>query len=375
MLNFAQKRYDGFVLPLTVFLGLLIPFFVPFFISASIKPIGIITCVYIFFSSRQNIFKGLEQYLFFIFFSIYLCACCRFNGSVSVGAIGYLLYILYSAAYITINHSDKSIERIVKACFWSGSLFALFVTVSNPLFVFNVYTRTFFRVLWIQMNANQIAYFIVIGFAAFPIILRNNKDSKIKRLIYILLAIIMVYTIFLTLSRGGFICLMGISFLFILEVCSSKIKKNIASIIILLAYFIIISVVLYNIIPFDQMTRIFFLESYLDSNGRFDAFSNVFSSINNVFWGDGCDAWTGTQKIHNIFISIFCQTGMIGLFSFAFLVLYEIINIRHFDSLYFSIPFIVEAMVESGDSYTFWIPLIMISLFNKRKNNFILKKE
>ena len=368
MTSSTKKRvYDGVVLPLTVFLGLLIPFFVPNVISSLIKPLGIIVCIYFFIVSKQHLFKSLEQYLFFVFFSIYLCASCRYNESISLGTIGYLLYIMYSATCVTVEHSEGSIEKTVKACFWSGALFALFVAISNPFFVYNIYTRTTFWVLWQEINSNQIVYFVAIGLAAFPILIKNKALSQKKRLIYVSLAVVMIYAILLTLSRGGFLCMACITILFILDTQSSYLKNNVLKNFVSVGLLILLAFILYKYLPFNQMSRILSADSYSDSNGRSVMFSEALSSINNVFIGDGCDAWTGSHKIHNIFISIFLQTGIVGLVSFVSLLLYEIVNIRRVSSLYFLIPLFVESMVESGDAYTFWIPLVMISLLNKKK--------
>lgn len=368
MMNSVEKNtYDGFALPLTVFLGLLIPFFVPNVISSLIKPFGIIICVFYLISSKQNILKSLEQYLFFIFFSVYLCACLRYNDSIGLGSIGYLLYILFAASIVTVNHSDACIKRLVKACFWSGALFALFVSISNPFFVFNVYTRTNFFVLWQEINSNQIVYFVAIGLASFPLLVKNGALSKPKRWLYISFVPIMIYVILLTLSRGGFLCLVGILCVCIFDYEYLYLKKNVIKCFFSLLIIAAIMMWLYNILPFDQMSRILSAESYADSNGRSAMFSEALSSINNILVGDGCDAWTGSHKIHNIFISIFLQTGLVGLFSFVSLIIYELAHIRSVSSVYFFIPFVVESMVESGDAYTFWVPLIMISLLNKSK--------
>lgn len=362
-----EKKYDGYVLPITVFLGLLIPFFVPNAISALIKPLGIVACICFFVASKQNVLKGVEQYLFFIFFSMYLCACCRYNENLSLGSIGYLLYIIYSALYVTVDHTIDSVGRTIKACFWSGSLFALFVAISNPFFVYNVYTRTTFWVLWQEINSNQIVYFIAMGLAAFPFLIKNKSTSKLKKCAYILFLVIMVYAILLTLSRGGFLCLVGILIVFILDLEMSYMKSNVLKNI--LSFFVVMGIVylLFKNLPFNQMSRILSADSYADSNGRSIMFSEALSSINNIFIGDGCDAWTGSHKMHNIFISIFVQTGVLGLISFVSLLLYEFLNVRTIAPLYFLIPLMIESMVESGDAYTFWVPLIMISLLNKKR--------
>lgn len=362
-----EKKYDGYVLPITVFLGLLIPFFVPNVISSLIKPLGIVACICFFVVSKQNVFKSLEQYLFFIFFSIYLCACCRYNDTISLGTIGYLLYIMYSATYVTVEHSDGSVEKTVKACFWSGALFALFVAISNPFFVYNIYTRTTFWVLWQEINSNQIVYFVAIGLAAFPILIKNKALSYTKKLIYVSLVVVMIYAILLTLSRGGFLCMACIMILFILDTQSLYLKNNVLKNFVSLGLLFLLAIILYKYLPFHQMSRILSADSYSDSNGRSVMFSEALSSINNVLIGDGCDAWTGSHKIHNIFISIFLQTGVVGLISFVSLLFYEVVNIRRVSSLYFLIPLFVESMVESGDAYTFWIPLVMISLLNKKR--------
>lgn len=371
MINDNKKVYDGVIIPLTVFLGLLIPFFVPNLISSLIKPLGIIACIFYFISSKQNILKSLEQYLFLLFFSAYLCACCRYNEAISLGSIGYLLYILYAGSIITVDHSNRSIEKMVKACFWSGALFALFVSVSNPFFVYNIYTRTNLWVLWQEINSNQIVYFVAIGLASFPLLIKNNSISKGKRWCYISFIPIMIYVILLTLSRGGFLCLAGIVIVFVLDLEFSYIKRDVIkfflSILILLAIFVLI----YKCLPFDQMSRILSTDSYADTNGRSVMFTEALSSINNIIFGDGCDAWTGSHKIHNIFISIFLQTGLIGLLFFVSLFIYEIVNIRCISSVYYLIPLMVESMVESGDAYTFWVPLIMISLINKRRITYV----
>lgn len=361
-------KYEGVVLPITVFLGLLIPFFVPNVISSLIKPIGIVFSLFYIIRTNQNIFKTKELILFIVFFGMYAGACIRYNESISAGAIGYLIYILYTACLVTVDYTKKCVTWFFHACFWSGGIFALFVAISNPFFEYNIYTRTNFWVLWQEINSNQIVYFVAIGLAAFPFMIQKTKPTFILKLMYVMFLLLMIYVILLTLSRGGFLCLSGILLLLLINLEWKYLRFDMKKCVVTTIVFLMIVIVAYHYIPFDQMDRILSAESYSDSNGRSEMFSEAIASVSNVFVGDGCDAWTGNHKIHNIFISIFLQTGFFGLISFAFVVFYQIVNIRSIYALFFAVPMMVEAMVESGDAYTFWVPLFMISMINKAVN-------
>lgn len=367
-----KESYDGIILPLTAFLGLFLPFLVPNAVSLFIKPIGIVAGVFWLIKSNQDIFRNKGLFFFLFFFGIYVCACLRFRNTLNVNSVGYLIYVVYALCLVTIDHSKKSIDRLIKGCFWAGALFALFVAVSNPFMSFNFYTRTRLLVLWQWINSNQIVYVVVIGFAAFPYLMHQLYLSKAKKLVYNLLLIPMAYCVFMTLSRGGFACLLSISVVYFLHLEWRNIKNNKVAFLGSLLLVIAAGFTLVDLFSFEyaqQLNRVISLESYEDSNGRMDMFSQAFSSVENIVIGGGCDAWNGGHKIHNIFISIFVQCGLLGLTAFVILFLFDIVRIRSIYAIYFAIPLIMQSMVESGDSYTFWIPFVVIWLINENKGN------
>ena len=115
-------------------------------------------------------------------------------------------------------------------------------------------------------------------------------------------------------------------------------------------------------------------ESYQDDSGRFDMFDEAIAMVNNKVFGEGAGAWRAmghSVKIHNLFIDVFVESGIVGVGVLGMLLITVFTGIRRMDMLSIAAPMIVTAMVESGDDYNFWIPFILCVLlaYGNRSSN------
>lgn len=379
MTLFANEKnkmgYGGLGLPIIFFSGLVLPYFIPTALSMLIKPIGIFLIIIYLRTVGFKIKVKSQQVLLVLYMVVFAFAVVRSNYDGLVPAIGYGIYILFSLVCISISFSQKGVERLLKACFWAGAVFSLSVAISNPFFGTTMYKRTNLFLFGDEINVNQIVYVVVIGLSVLPrLLIKEEKIDKNWKM-YVPLIIIMMYVVLLTLSRGGFLCLVGILGLVVWKLMKKTIKKNPIKTFLIGLIICAIIVSIMSFMPSAQMNRLFSVSAYEDSTGRFEMFSSAISNVENVVFGNGYGVWGETGKIHNLFINTYANCGLLGFSVIIFLVVNLMIKINDEKIWCIFLPMIIQAMVESGDSYTFWIPYILVNILVAERKSLISKAQ
>lgn len=359
--------YNGWVLPLSAFVGLTLPFFIPTFISIWIKPIAVLAAA-LFVKKYCNgkIFISGSSALLALMMLIYIFSVLRaVNISDGIDAIGNLLCMLYAYSYISIEHSRECVKRLIYACFAAGLIFAIIAAISNPFFGTTALTRTSLYMFSIRMNSNQISYVVAIGVSVLPLLV-VDKERLVKRWkFYTFSFLIMIYVVLLTMSRGAFVAVVATSCLLFYKILKTYSRKSIVFLCVGLILILTFILVLLKYMPQEQINRLFSIDSYSNTNGRADMYLLAIEEVKNPIFGGGASLWTGSGKIHNAFINMYVETGIAGAGIMILLFSLEILKIRRLEILCISIPMLLQGMVESGDSYTMWVPFILVCLLNR----------
>ena len=193
---------------------------------------------------------------------------------------------------------------------------------------------------------------------------------------------------FSTGSRGGLVTCITIMLCFILFseknfFSKSTLYKLIAILIVLGVLFYIIN----NYLPTDIYNRLFDFESYEGGSERDIIWKNtlnlVFSGIN-IFFGAGWGAYYGYNgyylSVHNTYLSMLCDVGILGVSIFFIPVINKII---FFKRKKFTLPIILLAcglcpsfFIEAINKRFFWSMIMLLFIFyNYLKNNDSKTKE
>ena len=345
----------------------MLPFFLPSVISYIIKPIGIfIGAINILFFQKSRIKIDFINVVLIILIDLYIIAFFRaIGGKGLTSAMSYLLYLVFAIVLINEEKTSEQLCFFVWLIVFSCIVFSIAVTVSNPIWSTTILNRTSLKVLWIKMNTNQIAYIPLIGLSVMPLIINNFIAQKHKSLIYVLLffsIILFIYVILLSLSRSAFMAMIMIIVFWFLKIQKRLLKKKMLIIctIEILALVIILCVI-YKHIPVYQKQRLFSIESYSDSTGRLESYRQAIDEVKQPLWGNGTGVWS-SGKIHDLYLKLYYEVGIIGIITMIIFFVYLLVTtvkIKH--GLFFVlIPVITQSILESGDAYTFWIPIILI---------------
>lgn len=350
--------------------GIVLPFLLPSVISNLIKPLAICCYLYIIVKKQEGrLLFTFEHKSIIVLLMLYVIALIRAGGTDGVSStISYILYLLFAFFSIEIQLTRRQIETFICLIYLSSAAFSIMVALSNPLWSTNIYNRTMLNVLWIRMNSNQIVYVSLIGIALIPYMLDNKKVFK-NTLFHLPLILIYIYIVLLTMSRSAFLCLISIICIYILELLSKyKGTKKIAIIISVFTVALASLYIIDNFIPAAQLARLFEKDAYSDSSGRTSMYIEAINAVQNPLWGSGPGTYAGHGKIHNVFIKMYFEIGIVGAIVLALIVLKLLLkSIKNYGKFVFLVLFF-QAMLESGDAYTFWVPLILayyMSIENK----------
>lgn len=347
--------------------GVVLPFFLPNIISNLIKPVAIIVCLMIILKKQKWVINiELEHGCLLILCMMYSIALMRVLGTGGiVDAISYILYLLFTFISISCELNKKNIESFISLLYIATAIFSVCVAISNPLWSSNIYNRTYLNVLWIRMNSNQIAYVSLIGLALAPYMLDKKKTGK-NYILHLTVTCILVYIILLTISRSAFLAFLAIGFIYLLSIlkrCHGA--KKILVFIFLCVSLVVAIIIAFKFLPKDQITRLLSKGAYSDSSGRIEMYVDAIKEVHNPFTGNGPGTYTGSGKIHNAIIKVYFETGIVGAVLITVLLCKLTFSAVHNYGRYLVIILLAQAMLESGDAYTFWVPVILLYHMSK----------
>ena len=288
-----------------------------------------------------------------------------------IGMIGLLIIL-------TAIPLDKQTISNIKFSIWMGSLAIgiLAVFLSHP-YHGTVETRQVLLLFGQEADPNNQAAFLLIGLtiALYELVLEKR---------YIILSIgtliINTYTLFMTGSRGGLVGLAGVLLcIFFLAIRKMNIMKRLK---ILIAVCILVAGLLWiavRFLPEEIFERLFNFDSYEGGSERTEIWGNVleliFTRLNVIFgagWGDYYGYNAMYKVVHNTFLSMWCDVGLLGVILFflpiAMVMLALLKRKDYLPILLIVCCFIPSFFIEAINKRFFWnvIFYLFISFVNWR---------
>ncbi len=303
-------------------------FFLSFFEPYFSGTIGSITRYYIFVVMIVAIYNQgfkIKKYRYIIMFLLWLAYkfftllwttnYTVFNQHVvtTVGMIGLLVAL---SSYT----SKKPLIKLILIAEWVGSFTIGVLAIFNSVpFLGRFHERMVLQLFGQTLDPNNEAAFLAVAVAISLYMITVEKKWV---LINAAAVLVNTYALFMTGSRGGLVTLVC---LFISLVFISK--RNVSFKISLLIGAVILIMVTYFIaksyLPRDIFNRLFTVSSYEGGSTRTDLWSVALDLIMqdlNFIFGAGWGAYLGYQgltgTLHNTFISMLCDVGILGSFIF-----------------------------------------------------------
>lgn len=357
-------RMESKVFGVFAFVGLVLPFFLPPILSNGIKPVFIVLLIFIG-KHHLSAARCVAVTLFILAYTVgatfgWPSWFTRYVNIVSFS----VLYMLCSG----IRFDETDCAFVLNCLFYAALLFSIIVSISNPL-ISTLYGigRLNVNMLFIQMNVDQVAYVITPGMIACFQKLLYKKSSSMTRVLEISSLFVMLYALLYTSCRGAFLAALGgILISFAPKLIRLLAKVKIWRIAIIAIGVVLLFCLLKNLLPEHWFTRLFSISSYSNTSGRIDTYKFAISLVDDWLIGNGTGYWSTVSnvKIHNQFIWIYVETGAIGLACFFSMLLLPIMKNRSFLNLAYFFAALMQAMIESGDSYTFWTPFLLFCIIS-----------
>ena len=363
-------------------------FFIAFFEPYLNGILGAVTKYYVFFlvfyillSEREiRINKIFCCYLFW--FVLKIISLIRVSDTYisDIHFFSHIGMLMLLFAFETVNTSEYLIKHIALTE-WIGSfsIGVLSLFLSHP-YHGTVSTRQVLFLFGQEADPNNQAAFLLVGIAVALYYIFKRK--------YIIFAsatiLVNVYSCFLTGSRGGFLGILCIAFVFIL-VCIREYKtKSLKWIILFLGMVVVIYFITRNFLSKEIADRLFSFDSYEGGSERDIIWGNVwelYSTGANFLFGAGWGAYYGYNGIfmavHNTFLSMLCDVGIVG-FSLFFvpvvLSAYRLWKNKCYLPIFILVASLVPSFfIEAINKRFFWNAIFILFIFYsknlKRGNN------
>lgn len=264
---------------------------------------------------------AISFFLWFIYKCITIIWCknmyipqLHFFTNLTAVILLYLL-VMYPLDRVTLDGITKSL--------WlgSGAIGVLSLFFNAPFL--GVSNRIVLKLFGVTVDPNNDAAFLAVGIAiSLYYVVSQNKGVTIK-LISIISILINTYALFLTGSRGGLlteIAIIAVLALFYIQKGRHKLFFIIGLVLILFS----LNYLIQNYLPTDIYYRLFEVSTYEGGSERTEIWGNAFelmrSDILFYLFGAGWGSYYGYNGyyvvMHNTFISMLCDTGIIGLLLF-----------------------------------------------------------
>ena len=334
-------------------------------ILGAINKYFIIVLIFIIFFKYRK-FNITKLHIFFILWFIYKLISSLWSLNLEVVENNLFSHIGMSLLFIALTtvKFEKNIIKVISCSMWLGSFLIGFLSLflSQPYKGF-IDNRQVLVLFGQEADPNNQAALVLIGIAI------ASYYMFVKRkyfFISLTTLCVNIFSLFLTASRGGLIALI-ILFIFILFINISKttFKEKFRFCIGILFIFVIIQFFTTYFLDKDILIRIFFFENYDDGSGRLDIWSNTFELISkdfNLVFGSGWGSYFGYNNyyisVHNTFISMLCDVGIIFFIMFFAPILYSSFRLikekKWLPVLVLIVSFATSFFIEAINKRFFW---------------------
>lgn len=276
---------------------------------------------------------------------------------------------------VTMIYTDLKTINWITNSMWLGSGMIGFLSLflSKP-YLFENQARQVLTLFGQQADPNNQAAFVVIGIAISLYYLLSLRKYRVLSIITIL---INTYSLFIVGSRGGFVAYIAIvaTFLFLYfksnDFKRKSFKKKLQATIIIFIVGLVVVYIANNLLQQATFNRLFDFEDYAGGSKRTVLWATTWRLISegvNFIFGAGWGAYYGYNGmydvVHNTFLSILCDTGVIGLGAFLLpLIVSAVYLIKKRDPLAVSV--LVAGMapaffIEAINKRFFWNSMIFL---------------
>ncbi|MFJ5717805.1 O-antigen ligase family protein [Neobacillus sp. NPDC093127] len=217
-----------------------------------------------------------------------------------------------------VNFDYKFIRKIVDVSLYTSFSMALLGLFFSKEYL-GVESRRVLTILGNQIDPNNVAAFYLVGFSIALYYIIYEKNWNIK---YFVILVINALGIALTGSRGGLVSLLAgiVALLFLSDIKKNNIIKNIKNLFLISLILSLIFLATQYFLPISTYNRLFGFDSYSSGSGRDLLWDNAMAMAKEkpfLGWG-----WGGIiMGVHNTFITMILEIGIVGILLFTFPIL------------------------------------------------------
>ena len=282
--------------------------------------IALIACVFI---SIKGVIIRYYHYLYLVWFAYKMLSVFwstnlfAFNMHV-VSQIGMVALLL---CLTSVPFDGKTIDWCVKAQWLGSAIIGVLSLFFSQPYKGKIEARMVLNLFGVEIDPNNHAAFLLIGIAISLYFLLEEKEYTIFGLAVIF---VNVYAIFLTASRSGLVGIFAVTFIEIfIKTRGMKVTKKLLIILAVVVASVLMMALANQFLSVESYERLFVFSEYGDGSKRIFLWENTLMMIENVFdllFGVGWGSYFGYndvyKSVHNTFLSIMTDTGLIGLIIF-----------------------------------------------------------
>ncbi len=269
-----------------------------------------------------------------------------------------VIYVFLLVSLTALEEQEKLLTLLQKSFWLCSVLFGVLSLFFNGPYE-GVSSRLVLTLFGVQFEPNNGVAFLMCGFA---LSLHHILFEKKNTFLHIMVIIINAYAILITGSRAGLLTLAAVTLCCLLMVNQSEARKSIVFRVILVAFVIIVPcIIILQYLPEITFDRLFTFEDYEGGSERdimwrygINILSNPINLLMGIGWG-GYGGEGGYNSLHNTFLSVLCDSGIIG-----FSVLFGPIAVSIFKMLKAKNPLPLIIFISA------MVPSFFIEAINKR---------
>lgn len=281
-----------------------------------------------------------------------------------ISQIGMVLLVLASTSSV---RSKSFLTGMIRLSYICSFAFGVLSVVFREAYIDERFVARQVLTLWgAQNDPNNCSAFLAIGIGLALYSLFCEKEKKILNILVIL---VNTYATILTGSRGGFALLLvlAVTSVFFPNWNRKIIFIDVLKRMVIFTVVLVISVyVIDRFIPAASLARIVAFDEYQGFSGRSTKWEIAINLIKQrpLFgWGWGGYTITGISVVHNTYLTVLCDTGIVGFILFFVPVIYTIIkSIKYRSMLSFAVLImgLVPAFsIDSINKRFFWNAIIL----------------
>ena len=314
-----------------------------------------------------------ENVIIFIYMLV-LVGSTLFTTTMTSKLLQFIIYVILYILLSSLKLRDREARVLIDGFVLASVIYAIFIIYSRFTHP-TVYIHSNIILFGTELDPNYIGLPLIV---AFSLLLYDFLNKK-KSLIIVFTCFIIALAILLTSSRGNFVslsvCIIGNIIFFLKNQNITFFKKVLILIIFVLGLVLFYRFASNNYNLFLERMTTFSSEGDI-SNGRYELWTRAIQLWTEYpIFGNGFESLGRRMNlgVHNTYIQLFCDSGMIGFalfISFLFILIKK--SFVHDTKLFIGLTGLVchSFFLGAVASRCFWVVIIMARLvLNKSKNN------